>query len=119
MTTGTSAIDRLIDAHNAAKYQIGEWTGAGEDLLHVHVGLAIFVISALLVKDRFRSPIPVLLVWFFALLNELLDYLSGQPGKPFEPMWDVINTLFWPALIFILARLRRPVAEATAASDEE
>lgn len=86
------------------KRQLGDWTGASQELLHVHVGLAIFVLSALLLQKKFRSPIPFGLVVLFALLNEVIDWFVAPSPNRLEPLWDVLNTIFWPAILFLLAR---------------
>lgn len=88
------------------KQWLGEVTGATEDLLHVHFGLLIFVVVAVVFRQRMHSYWPVSLVWGFALSNELVDY--------FAPLWridtsalDVLNTVFWPTVLFLVARRRR------------
>ena len=91
------------------KIALGEATGAQEDLLHVHAGLLIFVVSALLLRKRMRSPIPLALVVLFAAGNELIDWLSGVPSRPFEPLVDFLNTIVWPTILFLTARRFREV----------
>ena len=100
----------LIATYSAAKTHLSDFLGASEDLLHVHAGLLIFFATALLLRRRMRSPIPVALVWVFALGNELIDAFSPGPIDQFEPLADLANTVFWPTLLFLLAR-RRSKAE--------
>ena len=97
-------IDQIVGGYTAAKAAIISWTGAGEDLLHVHAGLLIFFLAALVLRKRPSSPIPLAHVVFFALLNELIDQLAGGANDPLEPYVDVANTVFWPTLLFLLAR---------------
>ena len=87
-----------------SKRAIEAWTGASQELLHVHAGLLIFVMAALVLRKKFRSPVPLALVAAFAVLNELLDWINGPSPDPFEPYWDVANTVFWPLVLFVLAR---------------
>lgn len=94
------------------KVALGDATGATEDLLHIHAGLLIFVISALVLRKRMRSPIPLALVVLFAAGNELIDWLSGVPSRPFEPLVDFFNTVFWPTILFLIARRFRDVSRA-------
>ena len=97
----------LGSAYSAAKTSLGATLGASEDLLHVHAGLLIFFAAALLFRRRMRSRIPVGLVWLFALANELRDAFSPIPRPSrWEVPVDVVNTVFWPALLFLLARRR-------------
>lgn len=91
-------------AYRDAKRHLGDVTGAAEDLLHVHAGLLIFVLAALVLRKKMRSPVPLALVVVFALLNEVIDALAGGSSRPIEPYVDFANTIFWPAILFLLAR---------------
>ena len=97
-------IDHMVTGYRSAKQYLSVVTGAQEDLLHVHAGLLIFVLSALILRKKMRSPIPLALVVFFATLNEVVDWYSGAPQAPYEHYIDFANTVFWPTLLFLLAR---------------
>jgi len=103
-----SAVETFSTGYFEFKLQIGDWTGADEELLHVHVGLAIFVLVSLVLKKKFRSPVPLGFVIFFALLNELIDWMHELPADKLQSVWDIANTVLWPAVLFILARRWRP-----------
>ena len=93
----------MLVSYSTFKNDLGAWTGMTEDLIHVHVGLAIFVVTALLLRRRMRSPIPLAVVAFLALANEVADYYS--PGWILIPsVLDFVNTVFWPLVLFLLAR---------------
>jgi hypothetical protein len=96
--------DPFIIAYGEAKAWFTDYTGATEDLLHIHAGLLIFVVSALILKKKMRSPIPLALVVAFALLNEVIDRLAGGPQDSIEPFVDFANTVFWPTVLFLVAR---------------
>ena len=97
--------DPLITGYGAAKQWLSAFTGASEDLLHVHAGLLIFVVSALVLKKKMRSSVPLGLVVAFALLNEVVDQLAGGGRQdPLEPFVDFANTVFWPIVLFLAAR---------------
>ena len=67
-------------------------------------GLLIFVLAALVLRRRMRSPLPLTLVVLFAAGNEAIDWLSGVPSAPFEPLVDFLNTIAWPTILFLAAR---------------
>jgi hypothetical protein len=90
------------ERYSAAKRALGQTFGVTDNLLHVHVGLAIFVVTALLLRRRMRSPWPLAVVTLFALLNEGVDYLTPQTSD--FSVFDVMNTVFWPGVLFLLAR---------------
>ena len=89
-----------------AKRAVEAWTGAGQEMLHVHAGLLIFVLASLLLRKKFRSPIPLGLVVVFAVLNELIDWVNSPSPNALEPYLDIANTAFWPCVLFLLARRR-------------
>lgn len=91
-----------------AKTDISLATGMPDDLLHVHLGLFIFVGTALLLRQRMRSPIPILAVLIFELLNEVSDYLAGGDWYLAGSLLDIVNTMLWPTVLFLLARRGAP-----------
>ena len=97
-------LDSIVAGYGGIKAWLTASTGATEDLLHVHAGLLIFVLAALLLRRKMRSPIPLALVVFFAVLNEVFDWLAGGSHQALEPYVDIANTLFWPTVLFLVAR---------------
>jgi hypothetical protein len=43
-------------------------------------------------------------VFALALINELIDYLGPTPSAYLSSVGDVINTAFWPTVLFLIAR---------------
>ena len=83
-------------------------TGLSRDALHIYFGLGVFLLSAAALRKSLRSYLPWLAVWAAALFGELLDmrddfafygYWRWDAG-----MHDVLNTLFWPSVLMLLAR---------------
>jgi uncharacterized membrane protein len=96
----------LPDQYAAIKRAMSVATGATEDLLHVHFGLLIFIFVAVVFRRRLHSSWPVTIVWAFALANEVVDYFAA--GWVLLPsVLDVVNTVFWPTILFLVARRRR------------
>lgn len=98
----------MIEDYSAMKNALGELTGMSEDLIHVHVGLAIFVVTALLLRRRMRSVVPLATVALLALLNELVDFSGGEGWRLGSSILDFLNTLLWPLVLFLLARRGSP-----------
>lgn len=88
------------------KTAMSDATGATEDLLHVHFGLLIFAVVAVVFRQRMHSLWPVSLVWAFALANELIDYFAAEWQADTSAL-DVLNSVFWPTVLFLVARRRR------------
>jgi hypothetical protein len=83
-------------------------TGLSRDALHIYFGLAVFLLSAAVLRKPLRSYAPWLVVWAAALFGELLDM---RDDLGFYGYWrwdagvhDVLNTMFWPSVLMLLAR---------------
>lgn len=98
-------IARLAEISAGAKRGLERTLGMTDDLLHVHVGLLLFVLAALVTRRRMRSWWPLGIVAAFAVANEIVDYfaLDGQ-WSPWLLAVDIANTLVWPLVLFLLAR---------------
>jgi hypothetical protein len=79
-----------------------------KDALHIYVGLTLFFGCALLFRWPLRSWKPWLVVLAAALLGEawdLRDSLAYHTRIELAAnLKDVVNTLFWPSVILLLAR---------------
>lgn len=97
-----------IEKYAAFKTSLASEFGASQELLHMHAGLAIFFTVALVFRQRMRSWLPIALVYIFAIGNEAIDAIGSGEFNPkdSEPFFDVLNTVFWPTLLFLLARRR-------------
>lgn len=109
--------------YNSLKTQLAELLGISKDALHIHVGLAIFVL-AWLVLQRFRwAPWGALVVIaLFEIGNEFMDLFhwhAGTMSMEVGDMWtDLLNTLIWPlvATLVIVARRSRPTSPLSSPS---
>lgn len=100
-------IQPYLAHYSSAKQALSTQLGASEDLLHLHAGLIIFFVAALLLRRRMRSRVPIALVYIFAFGNELIDIFSPAGGTTStESAVDIANTIVWPTLLFLLARRR-------------
>ncbi len=92
----------------SAKLFLMDATGLAKDALHVYVGLAVFLITAAVLKRPLRDWRPLAAVALVALSGELWDAAETLLGGR-SPRWrgnwrDLWNTLFWPTALFLLAR---------------
>jgi Na+-transporting NADH:ubiquinone oxidoreductase subunit NqrB len=91
-----------------AKLEIVATLGLAKDALHVHAGLALMIGACLLFRLRLSDWRPLALVVAAALAGEAWDLLDASAaGEPL--LWansakDFANTLFWPLVLFLLAR---------------
>lgn len=97
--------------YNALKTQLSELLGITKDALHIHIGLAIFLAVALVFRRSLASWVPWLALLAFELANELMDVFHLHNGAiGFEigdSLKDILNTMFWPSVVLIVARWQK------------
>ncbi len=96
---------------NQAKLFLVEATDLSKDALHVYVGLAVMLLVAIMFRRSLADWRPLAAVALAAVAGELWDLVDtvmhGRTPR-FGLNWkDVWNTLFWPGLLFLLARFTR------------
>ena len=94
-----------------AKLWVMHMVGLPKDALHIYVGLDVFLAAAALLKRPLGSRLPILAVLLVALAGELWDVIDTANARETIHWWrnwhDVWNTMFWPAVLFLLARYTR------------
>lgn len=91
-----------------SKIYLLDTLGLAKDALHIYVGLIVFFAVILLFRLPVRDPRPLLAVLLIALVGEGWDiydssHLAG-PQDYYANWHDLWNTMFWPLVIFVLAR---------------
>ena len=94
-----------------AKLLVMQATGLEKDALHVYIGLLAYFGSSLLFRWRVGDFRPLLFVALAAIGGEIWDGVDNMRASlPIQ--WgghrhDIWNTMFWPAMIVVLARTTR------------
>jgi hypothetical protein len=95
----------------SVKIMLSEATNLGKDALHIYVGLGVMLLVVILFKKSFADWRPLAAVAFAALAGEIWDVIDtySHGGTPkFNANWkDVWNTMFWPTVLFLLARFTK------------
>jgi hypothetical protein len=92
------------------KQAIADDTGFANSLLHIHGGMAIFLLARLVSGRSLGTFIPFAAVAVLQCANELIDYSNNGSWRVLDTTGDMINTLFWPLVLTIAVRLRPPKA---------
>ena len=94
-----------------AKLFIVDHLHLAKDALHIYVALALFLGSAALFRWPLKSWRPWLVVLAAALIGEAWDLRDSLAyGTRFElggNLKVVMNTLFWPTVLILVARATR------------
>ena len=92
----------------AIKTAIVAATGLSRDALHIYVGLATFFLAAALIKRPLGSFLPWLVVLAVASTGELVDLRDDIVSFGYwrwdASLHDIVNTVFWPTVLLLLAR---------------
>jgi hypothetical protein len=96
----------------SVKLTIVEVSHLSKDALHIYLGLGVFVVTALVFRKRIQSSlVPWLAVLLVASLGEIVDMHDDIKTLGYwrwaASLHDVLNTMFWPTVLLILARFTR------------
>lgn len=98
-----------ISIVQSIKHEIVATVGLSKDALHIYVGLAVFLAAAAVLRKPLRSIIPWLMVLAISVAGELLDMRDDITRLGYwrwgTSLHDVLNTLFWPTVLLLLARM--------------
>ncbi len=97
--------------------QIGDGTGMADSLLHVHAGMAVLLATRVITGRRLSTPLPLAMVALAELVNEVLDRIHWGSWRWSDTSSDIINTLFWPTMLFVGLRIRDRMSRRDRASD--
>ncbi|HKR91477.1 hypothetical protein [Novosphingobium sp.] len=97
----------LAASYHHVTDQILVLTGWTDKMAHLNAGMAIYVLTQLLLRTR-RASLPALaMVAFLELGNEALDALFYGELRVGDSLSDIAYTLCWPAIITFIGMHRR------------
>ena len=100
-----------MSPYQSAKLFLVEATNLSKDALHIYVGLGVMLLVVILFKKSLSDWRPLAAVAVASIAGELWDVIDTfSHGR--TPRWnanwkDVWNTMFWPTILFGLARFTR------------
>jgi hypothetical protein len=100
-----------MNSFQSAKLILVEATSLGKDALHIYVGLTVMLLVVILFKKSLADWRPLAAVAVASIAGELWDVIDTfSHGR--TPRWnanwkDIWNTMFWPTILFGLARFTR------------
>jgi hypothetical protein len=95
----------------STKSFLSEVTSLGKDALHIYVGLAVMLLVVIALKKPLSDWRPIAAVALASVAGEIWDVIDtfSHGGTPkWNANWkDVWNTMFWPTILFGLARFTK------------
>lgn len=96
-----------ITAYKDLTDAIGTVTGLPRPMLHVHAGMAIYVLTQLFLGERRGSVVALGTVMCAELGNEVMNRLYWGSWRWHDTLGDIAITLFWPAACVALGAFGR------------
>ena len=100
-----------MSPYQSAKLFLVEATNLSKDALHIYVGLGVMLLVVILFKKSLSDWRPLAAVAVASVAGELWDLVDTFMHRQtlrWDASWkDVWNTLFWPTILFGLARFTR------------
>ncbi|WCT73630.1 hypothetical protein PQ455_18800 [Sphingomonas naphthae] len=100
-------MDALVKAYHYAGQVIVTWTGQSDKFVHVHTGLLLWLLAALVLRKPLRSIWPFAIVALAEFVNELLDYVFYSAIDQGDTVADVVATLAWPLVLMLALNMNR------------
>ncbi|QFY42698.1 hypothetical protein F6R98_08720 [Candidatus Methylospira mobilis] len=99
-----------ISAFQLIKLEIVAVLGLSKDALHIHIGIAVFLVAAAVLRKPLGSFTPWLTVVAMTVAGEVLDMRDDIASLGYwrwrAGVHDILNTLFWPTLSFAFCKAR-------------
>jgi hypothetical protein len=93
------------------KHELVQFASLSKDALHIYVGIAVFLVGVAIARKGLRSGYAMLAVLLVAIGGEVLDLHDEIRDHHRLKLWasvhDLVNTCFWPLVLWLLARYTR------------
>ncbi|CAN5196330.1 hypothetical protein BH10PSE13_BH10PSE13_04370 [soil metagenome] len=97
----------IPSSYVAATQMALDWTGLTHPMAHLNGGMAIYLGMQVMLRTRRASAIALHAVYGAEMVNELLQYAYYGGWRLDDTIGDILTTVFWPTMIYLLAHYRR------------
>jgi hypothetical protein len=97
----------IVSAYAQFTQEIVNVTGMTRPMLHMHAGMAIYLLSQFALGTRRGSFLAIMLVLQAELFNELMNKLYNRTWRWPDTREDIALTLFWPIMCYLVSKYRR------------
>lgn len=105
-----------MSGYQGFKLGLQSYLHLAKDALHVHVGLIVFLGSALIFRWSLKSWKPWLIAVAAAVAGEVWDLrdtlVRDAPLQLAGQAKDLVSTILWPTLLVLLARYTKVLKRA-------
>lgn len=107
----------IVSGYAQLTQEIVNVTGMSRQMLHMHAGMALYLLGQILLGTRRGSFLAIMLVLQVELFNELMNKLHNGTWNWPDTREDIFLTLFWPVMCYGVSRYRRARFARLAAGD--
>lgn len=104
-------MESIVSYHDL-KDVVSHGLGLSHQVLHIHAGLAIYLVCQIALGNRRASGIALASVFAVQTVNELLDLSFHGVFWSADTFQDYVATLMWPSILYVVGRLRRQMWRA-------
>lgn len=97
----------VFTAYTSLMDQAAQWFGVPHSTMHVHAGLAVYVVAQVVVRTRRASMAALNTVIALAVLHEVLDFFGSPNWDWADTLQDIALTSMWPVAITVVGQYRR------------
>ena len=97
----------LVHAYAQFTQSIVDLTSMSRPMLHIHAGMAIYLVTQFALRDRRGSLIALVAVLQLELFNEIMNRLDKGAWHWADTSADIALTIFWPTLCYAVSIYRR------------
>lgn len=97
----------IIDLYAQFIQFIEDTSGMTRSMLHIHAGMAIYLGTQFLLRDRRSSIYALVVVVQAELFNEVMNWLHRGSWNWSDTVTDILLTVFWPTVCYAVGTYRR------------
>ncbi len=94
----------LLKSYETEMFTISRLFGS-DALAHVQIGLAIWIISAIVTRLPLSDGRPLAVLAVVEATNEILDRLAKGSWQWPDTRADVLHSLAWPTILYVALKL--------------
>ncbi len=97
----------IVGSYAQLTQSIVDFTGMSRSMLHMHAGMAVYMLTQFMLRDRRSSLLALAAVAQVELFNEIMNYLQWGSWRWPDTIADIVLTLFWPLTSYAVSKYRR------------
>ncbi len=107
----------ILQRYQEAIWQVVKHSGGQDKFAHTYLGLAIWLVAALVLRRPRGAMLPLLIVIAAEIVNECVDRVTHRSWRWPDTLTDMAASWFWPVVLTLVDR-RRTAPRTDGAREE-